>query len=64
MCIVVVVVTHESNVASYFFDAGNLNGSNAYLCSDVAGSLRSGSEDLLELSDRLNTTYFYYFPHY
>ena len=26
-CIVVVVVTHESNTASYFFEAVNLNGS-------------------------------------
>ena len=26
-CIVVVVVTHESNSASYFFEAVNLNGS-------------------------------------
>ena len=50
-CIVVVVVTHETkrNVVSYFFKAGNLNGSYAYMCSDVAGSLRSGSEDLSTL---------------
>ena len=33
LCIVVVVVTHESNVASYFSEAVNLNGSNAYMCS-------------------------------
>ena len=28
-CIVVVVVTHDSNMASYFLEAGNLNGRNA-----------------------------------
>ena len=60
----VVVVTHESNMASYFSEAGNLNGSNAYMCSDVAGPLSSGSGDLFELSERSNTTFFYYFPHY
>ena len=60
----VVIVTHEPNVASYFFEAGSLNGSNAYMCSDVSGSPRRGSKDLFELSDRSNTTYFYYFLHY
>ena len=60
----VVFVTHESNVASYFFEAGNLNSSYAYMCSDVAGPSISGSGDVFELSDRSNTTYFYYFPHY
>ena len=63
-CIVGVVVTNESNMASYFPEAGNLNGSNADMCSDVAGPSSSGSGDLFELSDRSNTTYFYYFPHY
>ena len=33
----VVVVTHESNVASYFFEEGNLSGGNTYLCSNVFG---------------------------
>ena len=60
----VVVVTHESNMASYFSEAINLNGSNAYMCSDVAGPSSSGSGDLFELSERSNTTYFYYFLHY
>ena len=48
----VVVVTHEFNVASYFPEAGNFNGSNADMCSDVAGPSISGSGDLFELSDR------------
>ena len=43
----VVVVTHESNVASYFPEAGNLNGRNADMCSDVAGPSSSGSGDFL-----------------
>ena len=64
MCIVVVVVRHESSMASYFPEAGNLNDRNADMCSDVAGPSSTGSEDLFELSDRSNTTYFYYFPHY
>ena len=51
-CIVVVVVTNESNMASYFPEAGNLNGSNANMCSDVAEPSSSGSGDLFELSDR------------
>ena len=38
---------------------GNINGKNADMGSDVAGPSSSGSGDLLELSDRLNTTYFY-----
>ena len=57
-----VVVTHESNMASYFSEAGNLNSRNAYMCSDVAAPSSSGSSDFFELSDRSNTTYFYYFP--
>ena len=63
-CIVVVAVTHESNMASYLPEAGSLYGRNADMCSDVAGPSSSGSGDLFELSDRSNTTYFYYFPHY
>ena len=41
-CIVVVVVTHEFKMASYFPEAGNLNGSNSDMCSDVAGTLIGG----------------------
>ena len=40
---------HESNMASYFSEAGNLNGRNADLCSDVAGPSSSDSGYLLEL---------------
>ena len=35
-------------MASYFSEAGNLNGSNAYMCSDVAGPSSSGSGDLFD----------------
>ena len=55
-CIVVVVVMNESNMASYFPEAGNLKGRSADMCSDAAGPSRSCSE----LSDMSNTTYFYY----
>ena len=48
----VVVVKHEVNMASYFPEVGNLKGSNADMCSDVAGPLISGLGDLFELSDR------------
>ena len=48
-CIVGIVVTDESNMASYSPEAGNLNGSNADMCSDVAGRSSSGSGDLFEL---------------
>ena len=61
-CIVVFVVPHEFNMALYFPESGNLNGSNFDICSDVAGPSSSGSGDVFELSDRSNTTYFYYFP--
>ena len=50
-CIVGVVVTNESNIASYFPKAGNVNGSNANVCSDMAGPSISGSRDLFKLSD-------------
>ena len=60
----VVVVRHESNMASYFPEAGNLNDSNADICSDVTGPTSSSSGNLFKLSDRSNCTYFYYFPHY
>ena len=52
----VVVVTHDSNMASYFHEAENLNGRNADMCFDVAGLSSRGSGDLFELSDRSNTT--------
>ena len=52
----VVVVTHESNVASYFPEAGNLNGRNGDMCSAVAGTTSSLSRDIFELSGRSNTT--------
>ena len=48
----VVVVKHESNMASCFPEAGNLNGRNVDMCSDVAGPSSSDSEDLFERSDR------------
>ena len=35
--IVGVVVTNDSNMVSFFPEVGNLNGSNANICSDVAG---------------------------
>ena len=43
-------------MASYFPTAGNLNGSNADMCSDVAGPSSSGLGDLFEISDRSNQT--------
>ena len=46
-----VIVTNESNMASYFPEAENVNGSNADMCSDVAGPSSSGSGHLFELSD-------------
>ena len=61
-CIVRVVLTNKSNMASYFPEAGNLNGSNADLCSDVAGPSSRGSGDLFELSDRSNKTIILVFP--
>ena len=57
------VVTNESNMASYFPEAGNSNGGNADLSSNVAGPSSSGSGDLFQLSDRSKIPYFYYFPH-
>ena len=57
------VVTHESNIVSYFHEAGNLSDSNAGMCSDMTEPSGSGTDDLYELSDRSNTSYFYYFPH-
>ena len=37
--------------ASYFLEAGNLNGSNADMCSEMAWPLIISSGDLFELSD-------------
>ena len=61
-CIVAVVVTNEFNMATYFPEAGNLNGSNADKCSNVAGPSSSGSGDLFELSDRSHETISLLFP--
>ena len=54
--------SHKSNMASYSFEAGNLNGSNADMRSDVAGPPSSGSSDLFELSHRSNETITLLFP--
>ena len=48
MCIVGVVVTNETNMASFFPEAGNFNASNADMCSGVAGPSSSGSGDLFD----------------
>ena len=47
---------------TYFPEAGNLIGSNADMCSDVARQSSSGSGDLFELSDGLNETIILPFP--
>ena len=43
-------------MGSYFREAGDLNGGNTDICSDVAGSSSRSSGDLFELSDRSNET--------
>ena len=53
---VVVVVMNKANMVLYFPEARNLNGSNADMCSDVAGPSSSSSGDLFELSDKLSET--------
>ena len=60
-CIVVVVVTLESNMASSFSWSRKFKWQK---CWRVLMWLTSsnGSGDLFKLSDRSNTTYFYYFP--
>ena len=58
----VVVVTNESNIASYIPEAGNLNGSYAVMSFDVAGPSSSRSGDLFELSERSNETIILLFP--
>ena len=40
-----VLVMNESNMALRFSEAGNLNGSNIDMCSDVAGPSSSGPGD-------------------
>ena len=62
--IAVIVVTNVSNMASYFPEAGNLNGSNADMCSDVAEPSSSGSSDFFEFSDRSNKAIILLCPHY
>ena len=47
---------NKSNMMLYFPVAGNLKGSNADMCSDLAGPWSSSSGDLFELSDRSNKT--------
>ena len=49
-----VLVTNESNMGSYFPEAENLNGSNADICSDVAGPSSSGSGDFSHLGPTLD----------
>ena len=53
---------NESNMASYFTEAGNLNGSNADMSFDLAGPSSSDSSDLFELSDISNETIMLLFP--
>ena len=56
---------NESNMASHFPEAGNLNGSNADMCFDVAGPTSSGSGDFFELSDTSRSDIFtvlHYWP--
>ena len=59
-CVVGVVVTNECNMASYFPEAGNLNGDNADMCFDVAGPSNRGLGDLFEVSYPILLV----FPHY
>ena len=49
-------------MASYFLEAGNLNGSNADMRFDVAGPSTSGTGDLFELSESSNETIILLFP--
>ena len=55
-CIVGVVVTNGSNMASYFPEGENLNGSITDMCSGVTGPSSSGSGYLCKLSDRSDET--------
>ena len=47
---------NESNMASYFQEAGNLSGSCTGMCSEVAGPSNSGSRNLFGLLDREKKT--------
>ena len=58
----VVVVTDESNIASYFPEERNLNGSIADMRSDVTEPSSSDLSDFFELSDRSNETIILLFP--
>ena len=60
-CIVGVVVTN-TNMTSYFPEAGNVNSSNAGMCSDVAGPSSSGTEDFLSFQTGLISQTFTTFP--
>ena len=51
-----VAVTKESNMTSYFPEAGSLNGSNADMCSDVAGPSSNGSGDLFDFGSSSRST--------
>lgn len=44
---------YKFNMALYFFEAGNLNGSNVDMCFDVVGLLFSGLSNLFKFLDRL-----------
>ena len=52
-CIVGVVVTNESYMASFFPEADNLNGNHADMCSNVAGPSSSASGNCLSLDQAL-----------
>ena len=50
-------------MASFFPETGNLNGSNADMCSDVAGPSSNSSGDCLSSQIGQMKLLFYYFPH-
>ena len=49
---------------SVYYRSRIINGSNAEICSDVAGPSSSSSGDLFELLDRSNQTIILLVPHY
>ena len=49
-------------MAWYFPEAGNLNGSNADMCSNVAGPLSSGSGDLFDFGSSSRSHILLLFP--
>ena len=61
-CIVGVIVTNESNMASYLPEAGNSNGSNADMCPDEAGPSSSGSGDLFDFGSSFRSLTFTFPP--